>query len=127
YRPGATPENAPILDKLVEYAINYYRDFVRPAKQYRKPGEVEKAALEDLAKTLQILPAGSEGADIQTEVYEVGKRHNFENLKDWFKALYEILLGQSQGPRMGSFIALYGIDETVALIGRAIAGEDLSS
>ena len=127
YRPGATPENAPILDKLVEYAINYYRDFVRPAKQYRQASDAEKVALEDLAKTLQTLPAGSEGADIQTEVYEVGKRHNFENLKDWFKALYEILLGQSQGPRMGSFIALYGIDETVALIGRALAGEDLSA
>ena len=64
--------------------------------------------------------------DIQTEVYEVGKRHDFENLKDWFRALYEILLGQSQGPRMGSFIALYGIDETVQLLERAVSGEDLS-
>ncbi|NQU56524.1 MAG: lysine--tRNA ligase, partial [Rhodospirillales bacterium] len=127
YRPGATPENAPILDRLVEYAINYYRDFVRPAKQYRTPSEVEMAALEDLAKTLQALPADSDGADIQTEVYEVGKRHNFENLKDWFKALYEILLGQSQGPRMGSFIALYGMEETNTLIKRVLAGEDLSS
>ncbi len=127
YRPGANPENAPILDKLVEYAINYYQDFVRPAKQYRQPSEAEIAALEDLSKTLKAIPAGSDGAEIQTQVYEVGKRHNFENLKDWFKALYEILLGQSQGPRMGSFIALYGIEETVSLIGRAIAGEDLSS
>ena len=127
YRPGATPENAPILDKLVEYAINYYRDFVRPSKQYRQPSDMEKAALEDLVKVLQDMPVGSDGADIQTQVYEVGKRHDFENLKDWFKALYEILLGQSQGPRMGSFIALYGLEETVALIGRALTGEDLGS
>jgi lysyl-tRNA synthetase class 1 len=125
YRPGATPENAPILDKLVEYAINYYRDFIRPGKQYRPATKVEKAALEDLVKTLKALPINSEGVDIQTEVYEVGKRHYFENLKDWFKALYEILLGQSEGPRMGSFIALYGMEETLTLLGRAIAGEDL--
>ena len=127
YRPGVTAENAPILDNLVEYAINYYRDFVRPNKQYRQPNDNEKAALQDLAESLKGMAKDIDGPDIQTEVYEVGKRHNFENLKDWFKALYEILLGQSQGPRMGSFIALYGIDETVALIERVIAGEDLAS
>ncbi len=125
YRPGATPENAPILDKLVEYAINYFRDFIRPAKQYRKATKEEKAALEDLVKALRSLPAKSMGVDIQAKVYEVGKCHYFENLKDWFKALYEILLGQSDGPRMGSFIALYGVDETITLLTRAIAGEDL--
>jgi lysyl-tRNA synthetase, class I len=127
YRPGVTPENAPILDKLVEYAINYYRDFIRPAKQYRQASMVEKVALEDLVNTLKTLPANSDGADIQSKVYEVGKHHYFENLKDWFKALYEILLGQSEGPRMGSFIALYGLEETLTLLGRAIAGEDLRS
>lgn len=63
---------------------------------------------------------------MQARVYEVGKRHGFENLRDWFKALYEILLSQSQGPRMGSFIALYGANETVALIDRALKGEDLA-
>ena len=65
--------------------------------------------------------------DVQTQVYEVGKRHPFESLREWFQALYEILLGQQQGPRMGSFIALYGIDETTELIRRALAGEDLSA
>ena len=64
----------------------------------------------------------ADGETIQTEVYEVGKRHEFENLRDWFKALYEVLLGQSQGPRFGSFVALYGKDETVALIERVLAG-----
>ncbi|MBT3239137.1 MAG: lysine--tRNA ligase [Rhodospirillaceae bacterium] len=126
YSPDATPENAPILDKVVEYAINYYRDFVKPAKSYRKATEAEATALGDLAETLRCMDGATPAVDIQTEVYEVGKRHDFENLKDWFRALYEILLGQSQGPRMGSFIALYGIDETVQLLERAVSGEDLS-
>ena len=73
------------------------------------------------------LPADADAETIQTEVYEVGKRHPFENLRDWFRALYEILLGQSQGPRFGSFAALYGLAETVALIDRALAGEDLAA
>ncbi len=127
YRPDATAQTAPILDKLVEYAINYYRDFIKPAKQYRKPNADDIKALEDLAETLERLPADADATAIQTEVYEVGKRHSYPNLKAWFRALYEILLGQSQGPRMGSFIALYGIDETVGLIRRAVAGEDLGA
>jgi len=125
YRPDATPETAPILDKLVEYAINYYRDFIKPAKRYRKADEMEKVALDDLANTLSVLPANAAAEVIQTEVYEVGKRHPFADLKAWFKALYEILLGQEQGPRMGSFIALYGMNETVALIKKAVAGADM--
>lgn len=124
YRPDATPGGAPILDGLVEYAINYYRDFVMPAKAYRKPNEMERAALEELVDGLAELPADAEA--IQTLVYEVGKRHPFEDLKSWFRALYEILLGQTQGPRMGSFVALYGVEETVALIRRVLAGEDLN-
>ncbi|MGB0671580.1 MAG: lysine--tRNA ligase [Rhodospirillales bacterium] len=128
YRPDATPETAPILDRLVGYAITYYRDFVKPNKAYRMPGEGERAALTDLRSVLDGLAAGTPAEDIQTEVYEVGKRHEgFEDLKTWFRALYEILLGQSQGPRMGSFIALYGISETIALIDRVLAGEDLST
>jgi lysyl-tRNA synthetase class 1 len=127
YRPGVTAETAPILDKLVEYAINYYRDFIKPAKQYKAPTADDIRALEDLAETLERLPADADAKEIQTQVYEVGKRHPYPNLKDWFRALYEILLGQSQGPRMGSFIALYGIDETIELIRRAVAGEDLSA
>jgi lysyl-tRNA synthetase class 1 len=124
YRPGATPENSPFLDGLVDRAIDYYRDFVRPAQRYRAPSPEEREALADLARTLENLPVGTEAETIQTEVYEVGKRHAcFPDLRAWFLALYQILLGQNDGPRMGSFIALYGIPETVALIREAIAGE----
>jgi lysyl-tRNA synthetase class 1 len=127
YRPQATPERAPILDGLVEYAINYYQGFVKPAKMYRAAMKDETEALEDLAQVLQSLPRDAAAETIQSEVYEVGKRHSFADLKSWFRALYEILLGQSQGPRMGTFIAIYGIDETITLIRRAVAGEDLSA
>jgi len=127
YRPDATPENAPTLDKLTEYAVEYFRDFVKPHKNYRSPSDQEQAALEDLVETLSGLPTDSPAEDIQTQVYEVGKRHDFENLKDWFKALYETLLGQSTGPRMGSFIALYGVEETKTLIGRVLNGDDLGA
>ncbi len=126
YRPGVTPEKAPILDSLVGYAINYYQDFVRPNKQYRPPGDDEATALRDLVSALKDLPDCAAAEDIQTLVYEIGKRDAFEDLKSWFRALYEILLGQAQGPRMGSFIALYGIEETITLIERVLAGEDLS-
>ncbi len=127
YRPDATPESAPILDRLVGYAINYYRDFVKPAKKFRMGTGQEIAALSDLLTSLEAMDVGASAETIQTEIYEIGKKHNFENLRDWFKALYEILLGQSEGPRMGSFIALYGIDESRDLIRRALAGEDLTA
>jgi lysyl-tRNA synthetase class 1 len=129
YVPGTTPASAPILDRLVDYAVAYYRDFVKPHKRYRlaSPGEI--AALGELSNELEALPKGADGDAIQTIVYEIGKRHSgtFPELKAWFQALYEILLGQDQGPRMGSFVALYGVDETVALIGRALKGEDLAA
>jgi len=127
YRADATPENSPILDQLVGYAINYYADFVKPNKSYRAPNDQERAALEDLKAKLEGMAAHASAEDIQTEVYEVGKAHGFENLREWFKACYEVLLGQEQGPRMGSFIALYGIAETVTLMQKALAGEDLSA
>jgi lysyl-tRNA synthetase class 1 len=125
YVPEATPENAPMLDKLTEYAVNYFQDFIKPNKEYRIPNDMECAALEDLLKTLSAIPKGSEGSEIQTEVYEVGKRHEFDDLKAWFKCLYEILLGQSTGPRMGSFIALYGLEETQVLIKKVLVGEKI--
>ncbi len=127
YAPGAAPENHPLLDRLVGYALAYYRDFVKPKKRYRAPDEKERAALEELLNLLERLPAASAGADIQTEIYEIGKRHGFANLRNWFKALYEVLLGQSEGPRMGPFIALYGVPETISLLRKALAGEDLSA
>lgn len=125
YRPDATPENAPILDHLVEHAINYYRDFVKPTKNYRTPTSAEKQALSDLSSCLATLPPGATSDDIQTEVYEVGKRHHptFPTLRDWFRSLYQILLGQDEGPRMGSFIALFGTLETISLIEKAVSGK----
>ncbi len=127
YDPRATPQANPVLDRLVGHATAYYRDFVKPGKRYRPPSETERAALEDLVATLQAMPADADAETLQTQVYEVGKRHPFDNLRDWFRALYEVLMGQSQGPRFGSFVALYGRDESVALIRRALAGEDLSA
>lgn len=121
YAPGANPETMPMVDRLVEYAIAYYRDFVKPHKHYRMPTEQERKALEDLARSLKGVTQDPEV--IQTEVFEVGKRHHYTNLRDWFKALYQILLGQDEGPRMGSFIALYGLEETTALILKALKKE----
>jgi len=126
YRPGASSENAPILDNLIDYAINYYQDFVKPDKHYRKASAMEVEALKDLASALETMDGDADAKTIQSEVYEVGKRHDFDDLKLWFKALYEILLGQTQGPRMGSFIKLYGIEETRALLQKAINGDDLA-
>ena len=126
HAPGANPESAPYLDRLVRFAIRYYTDFVKPARKYRKASGEEIQALADLREVLEGLPENATAEEIQTHVYEVGKRHAcFSGLREWFAALYEILLGQESGPRMGSFIALYGIGETIALVDRAIAGEDL--
>jgi lysyl-tRNA synthetase class 1 len=116
YAPGASPESMPWLAELIDLALAYYRDFVRPSKVYRAPSAVERAALEELLAWLEATPVDAEAETIQNEVYEIGKRHDFENLRDWFRALYEILLGQSEGPRFGSFVAFYGIEETRALI-----------
>ncbi|MEE9209512.1 MAG: lysine--tRNA ligase [Kiloniellales bacterium] len=126
YAPEAGPENAPILDELMGCAIRYYRDFVKPNKKYRAPSETERVALADLLAELEALPADADAETVQTQVYAVGKRHDFPELRAWFKALYEILLGQEQGPRMGSFMSLYGLPESIALIRRALAGEDLA-
>ncbi|MGK2922019.1 MAG: lysine--tRNA ligase [Methyloceanibacter sp.] len=123
YMPDATPEGHPLLDELVGYAIRYFHDFVKPSKQYRAPADKERAALADLDKRLAALPEQVLAEEIQNEVYAVGKEHGFEPLRDWFQALYQVLLGQSQGPRFGSFVELYGIPETRALIGKALAGE----
>ncbi len=127
YLPDATADVHPILDSLVDRAIAYYHDFVKPAKNYRLPTETEAKALRALSDALGDLPTDSDAATLQNTVFAVGKEHGFDNLRSWFQTLYEILLGQSQGPRMGSFIALYGIAETRALIARVLAGEDLAS
>ena len=123
YAPDATPGGAPYLDRLAGHAVAYYRDFVKPNKTYRTPDNAEKGALRALAAAIEALPPDAGAEAIQTEIYEVGKRNDYGNLRDWFRMLYEVLLGQSAGPRFGSFVALYGKDETVALISRAVSGE----
>jgi lysyl-tRNA synthetase class 1 len=120
YSPGASPETMPFLDRLVGHAIAYYQDLVRPAKRYRTPTETERAALADLAETLRGMDPAADAEALQTEVFAVGKRHDFPELRAWFACLYQVLLGQQEGPRFGGFIALYGVAETVALIEAAL-------
>jgi lysyl-tRNA synthetase class 1 len=121
YAPGTSPHSDPELDELIGLAVNYARDFVVPSLERRPPSKMEADALRDLDAELANLPNEASAEDIQTQVFEVGKRHPFENLRGWFQALYETLLGSSQGPRMGSFIALYGIDNSRKLIAEALA------
>ena len=125
YVPGATPADYPALDDLAGYAVSYYEDFVRPNKTYRAPDEQERAALADLAERLKSVPEtqATDAAELQTLIFSVGKDHEFENLRNWFKAIYEVCLGQSQGPRFGSFVAIYGPDETAQLIKAALKGD----
>jgi lysyl-tRNA synthetase class 1 len=125
YAPGASPAANPGLDRLVGYALAYYEDFVKPAKQYRAADGRERAALEDLATRFEAMSDERDGAAVQNVVYEVGKVHGFEPLRAWFAALYEVLFGQSAGPRFGSFAALFGTRETAAMIRKALAGEFL--
>ena len=121
YLPRASPQTEPFLARLVDHAVLYFRDFVRPQKRFRAPDATERAALADLAETLRGMPASAPAEDIQDLVYAVGKRHPFPNLKAWFECLYQVLLGQQEGPRFGGFVALYGTAETVALIEHHLA------
>jgi lysyl-tRNA synthetase, class I len=96
---------------------------VAPTKTFRAPSEVERGALEDLLHVLRSLPEDSDAEAIQTLLYEVGKRHDFASLRDWFSCLYQVLLGQQEGPRFGGFVALYGIPGTIGLIETGLARE----
>lgn len=123
YAPAATPTAEPALDHLVGLAVRYYQERVRPHKQYRLATDVERKALLALSAALRDLPTDVDSETLQGTVYEVGRSNGFEEPKAWFRSLYETLLGQSRGPRMGSFIALYGIPETVRLIEAVATGE----
>ncbi len=123
YAPNASPQVNPGLAHLADFAIRYYEDFVKPTKQYRAPTDKERAAMADLAQRFEAMAGERDGGKVQDVVYEIGKAYRFDPLRDWFKALYEVLFGQSAGPRFGSFAALFGCAETAALIRRALAGE----
>src|SRR6478672_7560865 len=133
YRPGVTRATHPHLAKLVDYAIHYFRDFVLLAKRFREPSDAERAALIDLRDALSQLRPDADAQEIQDVVYEVGRREPFLDHKkkakdgkpgvslDWFNMLYQVLLGQEKGPRFGSFVAAYGIQNTVDMIDGALA------
>ena len=135
--PGTSPEASPLLDQLAGYAVRYYTDFVKPKKRHRAADEVERAALTALSDALAKAPSGASAEDLQAIIYDVGRavpRYQDFEAKNatpekpgvsnaWFNSIYEILLGESKGPRFGSFIALYGVAETRALIASALNGE----
>ena len=114
YDPDLSQDTHPEFDKLIQYSLNYYNDFVLPYKKYLKVPENKKIIFEDIIQLLEKEIINDHSAeDIQTMLYEVGKKHKFENLKDFFKLVYQVLLGQERGPRLGSFIKLYGVRETI--------------
>src|SRR6516162_5541965 len=135
YRPGVTARTHPKLNAMVDYAIHYFRDFVLPHKKFREPDAGERAALIDLRDALAQLPAGASAQQIQEVVYEVGRREPFLDRSgriktrdgkpgvtlDWFNMLYQVLLGQEKGPRFGSFVTLYGVQNTIDMIDGALA------
>lgn len=125
YAPEASPEGSPFLDHMVGYAVRYYQDFVLPEKSYRMADERETVALGDLATRLENLPEDADFDMLQNEVFSAGKENGYDKqeLREWFKGIYEVLLGQSQGPRFGSFIELYGVGNTVTLIRDALEGK----
>ena len=125
YAGDATPENNPFLARLVTRAVKYYEDFVLPTKSHRAPDEREEKALRDLLNRLKALPDNADGETIQTEIFSSGKENGYDKseLREWFQAIYEVLLGQSQGPRFGSFVELYGIHDTIKLIEDALDGK----
>jgi lysyl-tRNA synthetase class 1 len=121
YAPDATSQTHPQMDRAVGCAVRYYNDFVKPTKVYRAPTELEREALLDLKSRLEAWDGAVDGDALQSEVFACG-RERFDPMRDWFKALYEVLLGASQGPRFGGFIALYGVQETIELIDKGLSG-----
>ncbi|NRB35687.1 MAG: lysine--tRNA ligase [Rhodobacteraceae bacterium] len=122
YAPEATPETHPDLDQAAGFAVRYFNDFVKPTLTYRLPTDPEREALQALRDALAAYDGERTDEALQSVVYAIG-RERFDPMRAWFSALYEVLLGASQGPRFGGFIALYGVEETIALIDKALAGE----
>ena len=133
YRPGVTPQTHPKLDDLVGYAIHYFRDFVLPDKKFREPTDHGARGADRPARCAVAIAGGCDAGAIQDVVYEIGRREPFLDEKkkakdgkpgvslDWFNMLYQVLLGQEKGPRFGSFVAVYGLQNTVDMIDGALA------
>jgi len=117
YKKDISEKDYPIFDKLIYYAIKYFNDVIKSKKKYKKPNKEEKNALEALIKVLDNCDDGMQPEDIQTNIYSVGKENGYkENLRDWFKLIYEVVFGDENGPRMGFFISFFGVNETKELI-----------
>lgn len=132
YLPGVTAQSHPKLAREIGYAIRYYHDFILPAKKYRHPSEAEKQALIDLRQALEALPEEAKPDAIQSVIYDVGRREPYTTVQkdgslgvklDWFNMLYQVLLGQEKGPRFGTFVAMYGVANTIRLIDEALGRE----
>ena len=123
YAPSASPATHPALARLVDYAVVYYRDRIAPTKTYRAPSVAEAELLVALADALAGLDVDAGAEEIQSVVFAIGKEAGYAPLRGWFLCLYEVLLGQAEGPRMGSFIRLYGIAASADLLRRAASGD----
>jgi len=117
YKPNILEKEHPIFDKLIEYAIKYFNDVIKKSKKYKKPNVEEKKALESLVLVLEKCTDEMQPEEIQTQIYTVGKENGYkENLRDWFRLIYEVVFGDENGPRMGFFISFFGVKETQQLI-----------
>ena len=121
YAPGVSLESHPVLGEMIDFAVNYYQDRVRPTLVYRAATQAEKQAISALRDAIAAMPEEATGEELQSCVYAAGKNANYENLRDWFGCLYETMLGQSQGPRMGGFFRLYGREKSLALFDDVLA------
>ena len=116
YYPNINKKDNRLLNKLLEFGVNYYKKFILPNKKYRNPTEKEKEGFKKLINLLKESSLDDEAEEIQTKIYDIGMSLQYENLKDWFSAFYQVILGQNQGPRLGSFIKFYGIKKTITLL-----------
>ena len=108
YRPEASAEELAATDEMIKFAGRYFDDFIKPHKKFRAPTDAERAALEMLSARLKELGGDKQEDDYQTAVFDAGKAQNYENIREWFKGLYEVVFGQSEGPRMGAFTKIFG-------------------
>ena len=123
YYPKIIKKENKLLNQLLEYGVVIYKEFILPYKKYRNPSDKEKKGFKKLIELLKVSSPDDEPEDIQTKIYEIGMSLKFENLKDWFSAFYQVILGQDQGPRLGSFIKFYGIEKTILLFEEKLLDE----
>ena len=117
YKKNILKDNYPIFNKLIKYSIKYSNDIFKKNKKYKKPNSSEMKALLDLISNLEKCPDNLSPEDLQTEIFTVGKNNGYkENLREWFKLIYQVVFGVENGPRLGFFISFFGIKEMISLI-----------